>query len=387
MSISTLGLKLAVALLLSIIIFSYAANWNSTRSLYDHIVALDEVSDCLATGDSFTTSTLGMLRLAGENTHDHTPADLRQFYEIEKNNSNAALALLTQYVENMSIDTSNKAGIEKLSEMSASYYALRKITDSAIYKRPDENSDVIKRRMSEVHKLMDDIFVAYGHIQTGHKMRQEELCRLSEEIWRATSRTFLIQISVVLVLMVLTVAYLDRIVLKMFEVTERLALHDKLTGALNRHALNRVVKDKSTGADKHRDYSVILLDIDHFKAFNDTYGHDVGDMALKVVSNTISSSVRKQDKVFRYGGEEFLVFLPATPESGAAEVAEKIRANIASAPFALPNSTQQIKITISAGVAAAQQEKTFDVLVKEADTRLYRAKEAGRNQVVASGSD
>lgn len=144
------------------------------------------------------------------------------------------------------------------------------------------------------------------------------------------------------------------------------------------------MRDQSSGSDKQRVYSIILLDIDHFKNFNDTYGHDAGDSVLVTVVETVTASVRKQDMVFRYGGEEFIVFLPATGEWGAAEVGEKIRSTIASTTFSLPNVTQDLQITISAGVAAAVKGKHFDDVVKDADTKLYHAKETGRNRVVVS---
>jgi diguanylate cyclase (GGDEF)-like protein len=123
-----------------------------------------------------------------------------------------------------------------------------------------------------------------------------------------------------------------------------------------------------------------MLDIDHFKHFNDTYGHQVGDEVLKAVANTVSRNVRSTDAVSRYGGEEIAIILPHTSLDGAGFVAEKIRRSIEE--LELPVEGKTVGITVSIGVSAFPDcASEQSLLIQEADGALYKAKENGRNQV------
>jgi diguanylate cyclase (GGDEF)-like protein len=125
-----------------------------------------------------------------------------------------------------------------------------------------------------------------------------------------------------------------------------------------------------------------MLDLDHFKEFNDRYGHPAGDEALRVFADLLASTVREQDIAARYGGEEFAVFLPGLQADAAAEVAERIRSRTESTIIALsPGLTGHL--TVSIGIAIAPEDGTQRImLLKAADEALYRAKLAGRNRVV-----
>lgn len=156
------------------------------------------------------------------------------------------------------------------------------------------------------------------------------------------------------------------------------ASHDPLTGLLNRSALAELRGNPRAMAQLQRaPYTLLLVDVDHFKQVNDRHGHLLGDRALRAVGDAIAASTREGDVAVRFGGEEFLVVLPNTRLSGAAEVAERIRLQVAqlSLPFAL---------TVSIGLASGEPdrdrpEQVFD----RADQALYRAKAAGRDRVVA----
>ena len=127
------------------------------------------------------------------------------------------------------------------------------------------------------------------------------------------------------------------------------------------------------------------MDIDFFEKFNDTYGHDAGDIVLREVVKIIRNSIRNNDIIVRWGGEEFLILLDNVPAEKAGEVAERIRKNIAESFIELPDG-KKIKVTVSIGVACAQSEGTysFDELFSIADKRLYKAKKEGRNRVVTA---
>jgi diguanylate cyclase (GGDEF)-like protein len=127
-------------------------------------------------------------------------------------------------------------------------------------------------------------------------------------------------------------------------------------------------------------FSILLLDIDHFKNINDRYGHLAGDAALRAVSNLLRSHVRPTDIVGRYGGEEFLVLLPNTDHTEALDVAERFRVNLARMVVAYEHV--EFQITISIGVAfGTRRTETVDTVLEAADQVLYQAKRNGRNQV------
>jgi diguanylate cyclase (GGDEF)-like protein len=149
---------------------------------------------------------------------------------------------------------------------------------------------------------------------------------------------------------------------------------DPLTGLLNRRSLEVKMTPLERGV---RSYAVIALDLDHFKLLNDTHGHLTGDQALRLFSRVLRSTARDGDLVARFGGEEFLVVLPDTGEVDAAQLAERVRLELAHAlaEGAVP------QFTVSAGVADSHETDTFEEAALLADQRLYKAKAGGRNRV------
>jgi diguanylate cyclase len=159
---------------------------------------------------------------------------------------------------------------------------------------------------------------------------------------------------------------------------------DFLTGAYNRKAFDkRLLEAMEEVKQSDAALTVIMLDIDHFKKFNDSYGHLIGDEVLKIVSKTLSDSVKGMDTVARFGGEEFAVILPRTPIGGGMIVADSIRKAIASKELKRKSTGENYgQVTISLGVAAYRaNQDTPQSLIKRADDALYRSKKAGRNRV------
>jgi len=155
---------------------------------------------------------------------------------------------------------------------------------------------------------------------------------------------------------------------------------DPLTQLLNRRGLNAVLEYYRT---VHQPFSVLALDIDHFKNVNDSWGHDVGDRVIQQVASTLRASARQSDVVCRNGGEEFLMLLPATALDEAQVIAERVRLGIAEAWL-----TDVGRITLSIGVAAwnGSQDAGLESSLKQADAALYEAKNAGRNCVIVAAS-
>jgi len=155
---------------------------------------------------------------------------------------------------------------------------------------------------------------------------------------------------------------------------------DSLTGLYNRAAFNEHLRRTFAGWRRHgRCFCVAFVDIDHFKQYNDTYGHAVGDAVLKLVANCLRQSVRETDILARYGGEEFVVLLPDTPLKEACRVAERIRANILNATLEIGG--RRLAVTASVGVAAVRPGEDAARLTGRADAALYAAKRHGRNRV------
>ena len=167
----------------------------------------------------------------------------------------------------------------------------------------------------------------------------------------------------------------------MLRKSDREVEKDFLTGAYNRKGFTKIA---SSELDRMRRYDldacVIMMDIDHFKKFNDTYGHACGDFVLKSFVRTVVKNVRLSDIVGRWGGEEFLVLLPETDYKGALLAAEKIRKMVEREVFYFHK--QSLKITVTLGVATLNVRKTLEKSVEEADEAMYHGKESGRNRVV-----
>lgn len=157
-----------------------------------------------------------------------------------------------------------------------------------------------------------------------------------------------------------------------------MATHDQLTGLYNRHYLSDALDKKVSQAKRHREaLSVIIIDIDHFKNVNDTFGHLTGDIVLKALANIVYYSARKEDVAARFGGEEFIVVLDNCTAQDALVKAESLRSAIQAL------HPQDIAVTASFGVAQMDDDtQRYEDLLKNADTALYIAKEEGRNRVV-----
>ncbi|MDR9424965.1 MAG: GGDEF domain-containing protein, partial [Marinobacter sp.] len=160
----------------------------------------------------------------------------------------------------------------------------------------------------------------------------------------------------------------------------RLATHDPLTGLYNRARLQDLLERARSDYERYgARFSLIMLDIDHFKLVNDQFGHHAGDEVLCELTRRVSRKLRETDAQGRWGGEEFLVLATHTATEGAVVLAERIREEVARDPFGSVGT-----VTISLGVATIQKEETLEQLEARVDKALYAAKEAGRNRVVVA---
>jgi diguanylate cyclase (GGDEF)-like protein/PAS domain S-box-containing protein len=158
------------------------------------------------------------------------------------------------------------------------------------------------------------------------------------------------------------------------------ASEDALTGVANRKYMQAIIESKI------REYKTVgvpfglsFIDIDNFKRVNDTYGHEIGDEILKLMVKTVSSSLRKHDRIGRWGGEEFIILLTDIDQDGLALVSEKIRQLVENSKLRLPE--QELSVTISMGSSKVCEDDTVDSLVQRCDQLMYQSKKTGKNKV------
>jgi diguanylate cyclase (GGDEF)-like protein len=162
-----------------------------------------------------------------------------------------------------------------------------------------------------------------------------------------------------------------------------LAIRDGLTGLYNHRYFQENLSVEIARSKRHEHtFSLVFIDVDHFKVYNDTYGHVDGDQVLKTIGSILGEMVRNSDHAYRYGGEEFVLLLPETPKEGAAIVAEKVCQEVENYPFHGRETQPLGKLTISAGVATFPLDgETKREIIQSADAALYVAKANGRNMV------
>jgi diguanylate cyclase len=202
--------------------------------------------------------------------------------------------------------------------------------------------------------------------------------RLVTELAKATERASALETN-----FVATSQELDKIRNSLREAEER-SNTDALTGLANRRSMDEFLRSAQIVAmEKGEPLSALLIDIDHFKKFNDSYGHQVGDQVLRLVAKVLQENVRDQDLAARYGGEELFAVLPGADLGVCADVAERIRRRISDARLTRRASGQEISsVTVSIGVAQFKLAESAETLIERCDRALYQAKRSGRNRTV-----
>jgi two-component system, cell cycle response regulator len=208
---------------------------------------------------------------------------------------------------------------------------------------------------------------------------------LDEEALQAGAVDFLVKAEFTPVILERSVRYARRLG-EMVSQLRRQATRDKLTGLHNRREFDRLLDEEvhRSARFKHT-FALVILDIDHFKKINDTYGHQVGDEVLKHVASLFAGQIRIVDRIARYGGEEFGLIMIETARADARDTIDRLRALLAETPCVIADKNLSIDVTVSAGVAAMPDDaETAEQLIAAADEALYTAKKLGRNRVVTT---
>ena len=383
MKIKHLGMKFSVAILFCVLLVTYGFYWKGIGQLHYSVIELLEVSDHLKNGDSFHSAIHSMLINAQRFVDKGGSSEFHKKYLEQLNKASQSLKALQYHVARSGTNTTEDYVKTSTQGIVQGFVMFRKELDAVFQLTSKEQ----QKHLTSAQALFDSIFNKYYvHLHDHHAMLQNKLRESTDDTWQTATTFFGIQFAIAVIAGLLVIIYLDRVVLKIFSFTERMAFRDRLTGLYNRAALDKLIKEQeSTDVKERRRYSLIMLDIDHFKNFNDTFGHQAGDHLLSELANLLVGNVRGHDYVFRYGGEEFLVYLAGEDRQGALVVAEKLRTAIENKSFHLPDKSIAPKVTASLGVASQPWDgNNFSEVLRNADLRLYAAKKAGRNRVVGS---
>ena len=370
MKITHFSIKISIAMLLLIIVLSNAMYWKAISTLSEHINSLIDVSNHQENGEMFHSAVHSMVMNARE------PERRGQYIESRRQ-ADDALRRFEAY-----FGDGGHAGLSAvIAQIGAEYRSLRDFVEKMT---EQENGPEIAEEERSAHKLFDNIFVNYQELIRHHNEQRSDLLKKTETIGKSIRWLQFVMVTAAIVAGLFIILYLERVALKLYDLMEQLALRDKLTGLYNRHGLERIVAkvDRSTAKSGSNGYGIVLMDIDHFKKFNDSYGHPAGDRLLAQLAELLQCIVRDQDRIVRYGGEEILVFLSGTGLAGTREAANKIGRIVAETPFDLLNGSEPKHVTVSIGYAAFPADRgTFQEIIRIADERLYHAKNNGRNMV------
>ena len=248
----------------------------------------------------------------------------------------------------------------------------------------------IQSHMTTARKLFDEIFQDHiDELHVGHQQRFDDLKADAHGYERQIDLLFYGQTLFIGAVVLIALLFSERILVKGYLRTEDASLSDRLTKARNRQYLE-TVSDRQVAEMMERNdpFSLALLDIDHFKQVNDSFGHDAGDKVLRIVAEVVRKRLRKSDTFVRYGGEEFLVLLPGAEKEAAIVILEAIRKGIETTPLSLTDQGEPTHVTVSAGIASFPDDSAvnFSSMQKLVDDRLYQAKNNGRNQCVNQSS-
>ncbi|WP_448211967.1 GGDEF domain-containing protein [Colwellia sp. MEBiC06753] len=242
---------------------------------------------------------------------------------------------------------------------------LSKLSDMETKAHTINSIDGMKKHIKDSVSLLSDIVNNYAQQQNKiHSANQAKIKDLNLQIQNTSS-------------------FVDKLEKKL-NVAEEVSLVDELTTVGNRKGyVLRINKERQDWQTTKQPLSLIVVDVDHFKAINDTYGHSIGDQVLKCLGQTLKKHMRSTDYVARYGGEEFVIILPATNINESIKIAQKLREVINKLKFELRRKNKVLKVTCSFGIAAfTEQTSNSTEVFNDADRALYQAKENGRDAIV-----
>ncbi len=380
-----LGARKKITLLmvsfLAITFASQALYRSSLDSLHRSLLDVIDVAGTIHQAENYHSATHQMLLTATERVGALSPEALRR-YQDAKESAQSILESLSAIRASASAHAHEAAGIITMGEgLREPFLAYMSATDALVVleRSPTES----ERHAAEAR--FSELFAEY--LQALHGFHDDRLDQITTQAHALIARAdviFFIQLALILLLGAAAFLISDKAISRPFARAEAESLTDGLTGLRNRRYLDTVVHAEVEVLLRNRHpLSICLVDIDHFKLFNDQYGHQAGDEVLKHVARILGAGLRESDVVVRYGGEEFFILLSGSSPEGAVRVVEKLRGELETTDLVVGGHREPLHVTASFGLVSSPVFRgDLPELIAEADHRLYRAKREGRNRVI-----
>ena len=375
-------LGVLLAIIAGAFIVSQVVYRNTITSMHDAVYSAVDTLEIVHRAEDFHSSTHMMLYLASRYWERKDEKTYKEYEAIRESARNTIDALIKSGKPSGNQHHTEETFGRPAGDLRSVFHAFAAETD-AVFSGVDRETSM---HLEKARTLFDDIF--RNHLTVIHDYHEARLVSLKTGAHERNQRvTFLFygQLIFIFLAAVIALAFSNRVLLNLYTTTERHAFSDGLTGLKNRRYLDDVVVGEARDLiHKEAPFSILFADIDHFKSFNDAYGHQAGDKLLNEFADHLRQGIRRADTGVRYGGEEFLAILPGADKAAALAVAEKMRKQIETADVVLPSGELGKKITASFGIASFPDDgiRKFTDLLKKADERLYSAKASGRNRVV-----
>ncbi|KHK00357.1 GGDEF domain-containing protein [Desulfovibrio sp. TomC] len=388
---STLKIKSALVLGILVVTFTFSQGLyrNNISALHDSLFKSIEITEEVHEAEAFHSAMHSMLISASAYDRIHDYSFEREYLKYREIGE-STLAKLRNRAKMLPSPGHASHGADNsksiLDNLADSFQTYKSTLDNVFNK----NTTSAHANISAGRNIFDTIFHKYyATLHSTHSDRLDSIKSEASRIYRESNVLFIAQLIAAILAGILVVVFVDRVFIKIYKLTKQHSLTDALTSLHNRRYLEKIIEDEFQVDQRPLpSVSAILLDIDNFKQYNDQNGHVAGDHLLKDLASVLKRSIRKTDRLVRYGGEEFLVLLPETSKAEAAGVAEKIRAVVEASQFHLPDGCPASQVTVSVGVATMPEDAGHvEQLIKTADDLLYRAKREGKNRVSVSSCD
>ncbi|PKL23121.1 MAG: hypothetical protein CVV47_16585 [Spirochaetae bacterium HGW-Spirochaetae-3] len=378
---SSLGMLLAVVALASFV--SLVVYRKIATSLHDSLFSAIEALETVHASENFHSALHNLLTISSRPYEGMGKTDTTQ-YSLARQEAVDSYQRLTGSI-GRSLDPDRHVNLESDSHFEEDTRLLFGSFLKEIDMVLEAPEDLATAHLKRARVVFDELFEKHLNVlHSRHEARLEALKVNAHGLAKRADLFFYLQIAILIAAAIVAFLFSDRVLLKRFHAVEHGAFTDELTGLKNRRYLEGPAMTAVSALIKSElAFSIIIADVDHFKAFNDSNGHQAGDIALREVASQFQSGVRKTDMVIRYGGEEFLAILPGADKASAISTADKIRILLEKKGVPLPSGKIQM-LTASFGVASYPEDgiDEYQAIFKRADERLYKAKRSGRNTVV-----
>ena len=380
-------LKIKFALVSGVLVATFALSQGLYRSnivtLHDSLLKSVEIIEEVHEAESFHSAMHSMLISASVYAQTQDSSFAQEYIKYRETGETALAQMrnrtkMLPSPQHIGHDTGNSGSI--IESLVDSFQIYKSKLDTIFAK----NAMDVTAGLSSGREIFDSIFHKYySTLHSTHSIRLDAIKSEAQRISTESNVLFIGQLVAAILVAIFVVVFVERVFLKIYKLTEQHSLTDTLTSLHNRRYLENIIENGfQKGQGPPSLVSAILLDIDNFKQYNDQNGHIAGDYLLKDLAAVLKRSIRKSDRLVRYGGEEFLILLPEASGTTATVVAEKIRAAVEATQFTLPDGRPSRQVTVSVGVSVMPEDADqVEQLIKAADDQLYRAKREGKNRV------